>query len=333
MSTTVPEATTESSVSSESLKVTLVDIGLCTFSALLSIFIIGSNVITILAICKTASLRSITNAYVASLAVTDIIVGFDLILAALFMLPNLRAELFYKSIHACVLMQVIGVAMPVLSAIHMTFIAVERYMYICKPYLYPRVVTNRFVSCTLSIAWTFGLFYAILLQFTHVPYGEIPLCDITKTLRIECLFYPLSAMYFPVVSIIVVMYILILRVALRQTKAICSTVPSVAGAISQQGNTGIGDQHKNSKNNASRRATLKSVKFFLTVFGVFFVCATPTVVVVGLDFYTTVPPSLYRLFNVITFMNSGMNFIIYAVQNQQFRAAFLRLAPWNRSRY
>ncbi|XP_012936315.1 5-hydroxytryptamine receptor 4-like [Aplysia californica] len=330
---TVPEATTQSSVSSESLEVTLVDIGLCVFSALLSIFVIGSNVITILAIWKTAALRSITNAYVASLAVTDMIVGFDLILMALFMLPNLRAELFYKSIHACVLMQGISIAMTVLSVIHMTFIAVERYMYICKPYLYPRVVTKRFVSCTLAFAWTFGIFYAILPQFTHVPYGEIPLCDITKTLRIEYLFYCISAMYFPVVCIIVAMYVLILRVALRQTKAISSTVPSVTGAISQQGNTGTGDQHKNSKDNASRRATLKSVKFFLTVFGVFFVCVTPTVVVAGLDFYTMVPPSLYRLFNVITFMNSGMNFIIYAVQNQQFRAAFLRLAPWSKARY
>ncbi|KAK3732500.1 hypothetical protein RRG08_030700 [Elysia crispata] len=78
---------------------------------------------------------------------------------------------------------------------------------------------------------------------------------------------------------------------------------------------------------------MKSIKFFLTVFGVFLACGTPTVVVIGLDYYADVPDQLYRFMNLITMSNSGMNFLIYAAMNKQFRQAFLRNSVLARCRY
>ncbi|GFR73399.1 D(2) dopamine receptor [Elysia marginata] len=71
------------------------------------------------------------------------------------------------------------------------------------------------------------------------------------------------------------------------------------------------------------KGTMKSIKFFLTVFGVFLVCGTPTVVVMGLDYHYSVPSTVYRFLTIIAVSNSGMNFIIYAAMNRQFRHAFL----------
>ncbi|GFN88410.1 hypothetical protein PoB_001491600 [Plakobranchus ocellatus] len=72
------------------------------------------------------------------------------------------------------------------------------------------------------------------------------------------------------------------------------------------------------------KGTMKSIKFFLTVYGMFFLCGTPTVVAIGLDYYSEVPDMVYRFLNLFTLSNSGMNFIIYAAMNKQFRQAFLQ---------
>ena len=75
---------------------------------------------------------------------------------------------------------------------------------------------------------------------------------------------------------------------------------------------------------STSKATMKSIKFFLTVFGCFFCCITPMVIVLAVDIYIKVAGALYRFLNVVALLNSGMNFIIYSAMNKQFRAAFLK---------
>ncbi|GFO49566.1 neuropeptide ff receptor 2 [Plakobranchus ocellatus] len=69
---------------------------------------------------------------------------------------------------------------------------------------------------------------------------------------------------------------------------------------------------------------MKSIKFFLTVFGFFFCSLTPMAVVMAVDNYVDVYSGLYRFVHLIAILNSATNFIIYGVMNKQFRHAFLK---------
>ncbi|KAK3732501.1 hypothetical protein RRG08_030701 [Elysia crispata] len=310
-----------SSYKDELSVVTLTDAGLSMITLCLALFITSANATTVVAIWRTPALRTLANTYVCSLACVDFVVGLVCVLLALFLLPPVRLELFFKHIEVCSLFQGTIVGMSALSAIHMTLIAVDRYLYIIKPYFYQRVINFRVVAIFLAIAWGVGLIISFLPQFIAKPYGEVPLCDITQRQPIWYTFYTCTVLFGVLCVVNVIMYSIILNAAAKQRKAVRANVP-----ISHQNGKGQGNSSNISK------GTMKSIKFFLTVFGVFLVCGTPTVVVMGLDYYSRVPSQVYRFLNVVAVANSGMNFIIYAAMNKQFRQAFLRNSALARCR-
>ena len=118
---------TNSSYLDELSEVTITDAGLCLMALFLAVFITSANATTVLAIWRTPSLRTLANTYVCSLACADFVVGLACVLMALFMLPPVRLELFYNHIGVCSLFQGIVIGMVLLSAIHMTLIAVDRW--------------------------------------------------------------------------------------------------------------------------------------------------------------------------------------------------------------
>lgn len=213
---------TEADDEAEIGRIQFVDIILCVAACLLCVFVCTGNVMTILAIVNTPTLRTLANIYVASLAVADFIVGLTFILLALFSVPTTRIRIFYRFINVCVLMYGLSIGMTSVSAIHMTIISVDRYLYIAHPYFYQRVVTIRVVTGSMGFAWTFGSIYTLLPQFIHRPYPNPPVCDVTKLMPIGYIFYATAAIYWALVGVIVVMYSLILQTALRQGKAIHS---------------------------------------------------------------------------------------------------------------
>lgn len=292
--------------------VTLTDAGLSLMAMLLALFITSANATTILAIWRTPALRTLANTYVCSLACVDFIVGLVCVLLALFMIPPLRLEIFFKHIEMCSLFHGAIIGMSALSAIHMSLIAVDRYLYIIQPYFYQRFMTFRVISTFIGLAWVIGLGLSVMPFFTTAPYSEVPSCNITQRQPIWFTFYTCTALFTALCVVNLIMYSIILHAAGKQRRAVQANVP-----VHQQN----GKIKKNSSN--INKGTMKSIKFFLTVFGVFLLCGTPTVVVMGLDYYTPVPDDLYRFLNIFTVSNSGMNFIIYAAMNKQFRHAFL----------
>ncbi|XP_005111105.1 beta-4C adrenergic receptor-like [Aplysia californica] len=299
-----------------------VDVFLCLFASLLCLFICTGNVLTILAILRTGALRTFSNVYVAGLAVADFLVGVSLSLLALFMIPRLRQTLYFQHINLCVFMQGIVIGMVLLSVEHLCMISVERYLYIVKPYLYHRIITKNVVATTMVVAWTLGIFYSLAPQFSYRPYGEIPVCDPSENLPVEYLVYSNTVIYFITVAVIIVMYTRILKVACRQRNAILAVT-----VVVKADNSNVSPCVMEDESAKSRRATLKSVKFFLTVFGAYFLCITPMVVCICVDYFVNVSYILFRILNLIALTNSGMNFIIYSIQNKKFRHAFLRMLP------
>ncbi|CAL1547237.1 unnamed protein product, partial [Lymnaea stagnalis] len=285
--------------------VTLVDVSLFIFACLLAAFICAGNALAICAIWKTPSLRTLPNMYVASLAFADFVVGLGCVLLALFLLPPTRVALFFRYINLCVLMQGLNLGMTAVSVCHMALISVDRFLYITRPYLYDRVLKPRRAVVVLAAIWLFGVVYSFLPQFIYKPYGPQPLCDVTLVLPIGYLFYSSSSIYFSLVVVIMAMYSVILHTAFRQQKAITAITHNIAGINGE----------------LFVRTSLRSVKFFIIVFGVFFICLTPVVCCMAVDYYVNVPGDIYRLLNLLALTNSGMNFVIFAVLKKQFRWA------------
>ncbi|CAG5132122.1 unnamed protein product [Candidula unifasciata] len=307
---------------SEIGNVKAIDILLCFVACLLTVFVCTGNILTIFAIIYTPSLRTLANIYVVSLAAADFVVGLTFILLALFLVPTTRVTIFFRFINVCVLMYGSTIGMTAVSAIHMMMISVDRYLYISRPYFYQRAISSKVVIGCVCSAWTFGIFYSILPHFIHKPYPSTPICDVTQLMPIQYLFYATASLYWTLVVVIVVMYSLILHTALKHRKAIHS-----AGSNGSQNG---GEKLRFWERRVFRKSTVKSIKFFLTVFGVFFICLTPILICMGVDYFINIPPDIYRMCNLLALTNSGMNFIIYGVLNREFRYAFfkmLRLKP------
>ncbi|GFR73397.1 beta-1 adrenergic receptor [Elysia marginata] len=214
-----------SSYKDELSQVTLTDAGLSVMALFLALFITSANATTIMAIWRTPALRTLANTYVCSLACADFIVGLVCVLLALFMLPPVRLELFYKHIEVCSLFQGTTIGMSALSAIHMTLIAVDRYLYIIQPYFYQRVVTLRVISVFICMAWVIGLVLSFLPQFTTVPYGDVPLCDITARQPVWYTFYTCTVLFSALCVVNLIMYSIILHAAGKQRRAVRATAP------------------------------------------------------------------------------------------------------------
>ncbi|KAK3732499.1 hypothetical protein RRG08_030699 [Elysia crispata] len=230
---------TNSSYLDELSEVTITDAGLCLMALFLAVFITSANATTVLAIWRTPSLRTLANTYVCSLACADFVVGLACVLMALFMLPPVRLELFYNHIGVCSLFQGIVIGMVLLSAIHMTLIAVDRYLYIIRPYFYQRVINIRVISGFVGATWVVGLVLTFLPQFVAKPYGDVPVCDVTQRQPVWYTFYICLVLYSSLCIVNFVLYSIILHAAGKQRKAVRANVP-----VSHQSGKSEGENHR-----------------------------------------------------------------------------------------
>lgn len=339
------------------------DITLVVVALALSIFIIAVNSLTIFVIRATRRLQTLSNIYVMSLAVSDLIVGLGLVPLSAFYVPYVRKNYYDQNVNFCVFVLGINLGVAVISSLHMSLIATDRYIYIIWPYTYQKYVDQRAIYITLSCTWTFGVLYALLPQLIHNDASTVAKCDITLAMPVGYLFYSTSFLYGFCVVVDLVMYMQILYAAHRQRRVILSassappsgytnesfsvslTGTSLSDTAQPRDKNGLRrisvepfqhptqDCHPNPRSwnknfpVSSRKDTsyLKSVKFFMTVFGVYFICLTPTVVCMGVDYYKRVPRILYNMFNLLALLNSGMNFIIFFILNAKFRMSVLSL--------
>ncbi|KAH9523320.1 hypothetical protein Btru_066379 [Bulinus truncatus] len=283
------------------------------FVVTLSLFLVicSSNTLTIIGVCRTPRLRTLANMYVVSLAAVDFLLGLALVPMSLFMLPSTRVTLYYHYIHLCVFINGFNVGMMGNSLIHMTVISIDRYLYIVKPYFYQRVITVHSVVGLIASSWAMALVISSIPYFVFHSNGTACYCDATQLLPRWYMFYSTWSLYFPWAFIILVMYLLVVRTAVNQNRRI------KAGHMMPV--------HSNRTREILSKSSLKSIKFFVTVFGAFFVCVTPIVLCMGIDYIDSVPPWLYRCLIVLALMNSAMNFFILTKQNRQFRSELFKL--------
>ncbi|XP_014694419.3 motilin receptor [Equus asinus] len=128
-------------------------------AACLGLFAVGvsGNVVTVLLIARYRDMRTTTNLYLGSMAVSDLLIllglPFDL-----YRLWRSRPWVFGQLL--CRLSLYVGEGCTYATLLHMTALSVERYLAICRPLRARVLVTRRRVRALIAALWAVALLSA-----------------------------------------------------------------------------------------------------------------------------------------------------------------------------
>ncbi|XP_068746790.1 octopamine receptor beta-2R-like [Montipora capricornis] len=265
----------------------------CVFVVLIMVFAVVGNILVILAFKCFSRLRRVTNYFVVSLAVTDILVAVvSMPVWVAYIISGLH--LFQRKPLLQMLWTGTDIMVSVASIWHLTCVSIDRYLCITGPLYYHVRMTSKRAIVIISAIWVSSILIACLgPTFWHL--------DI-YTLVIVLLNYAIP------VIIILFAYMSIFKAARYQAKQIDLNI-----------------------NGQSRRFSLtvelKAAKTLGVVIGAFIVCWSPFFAL-NLRYYICrcpPPPLAVSVAKWMHYGNSMLNPLIYGLMNKDFRFAFKKL--------
>ena len=266
-------------------------LNILSFSFLLMIMFMTlfGNTLVILAFKKNSKIRTVTNYFVVSLAVADILVAITSmpIWAAY---PLLGARLKESILKIWTFMDILcGVA----SITNLTAISIERYVCIAYPFDYQITVTSRKAIPILIIIWLFS----VLMSSLKIVLWEVPPPKYELAVVISCFFMPLLIMC--------IFYTCIFRTVRFQIRQI-----SLATNVNMK--------------RFRLASELRAAKTIAVVIGAFVVCWGPFFILNTVYGFCNgcVPEVTIVVAKWMHYTNSVLNPILYACMHKEFRKAF-----------
>jgi hypothetical protein len=265
--------------------------------AIMALAVFG-NVLVVMAFRKFHKLRTVTNYFVISLAISDILIStLSMPTWAIHVVTGPDPEWEKIDRSALVIWTLTDIICGLTSIFNLTCISIERYICISAPLHYYQRMRGRRAIIIIIFIWIFAVFLAAargIFQDTKVIF--------------EVMFTVIG--FFIPLLIMVVMYSLIFRVACKQVKKI---------DIPMNGTT----------KKFRLRKEIKAAKTLGIVISAFFVCWSPFFV---LNFYAICGSCYASMRSEIIiaakwfhYVNSVLNPLIYARMNKDFRDAFTRI--------
>ena len=288
------------------------------------IFVVGllGNSAFFLLLARVKRMRTLTNFYLANLAVADILlllVRAGYLTATYHQSVLVWSQPFLRSI-GCILNAFVCGFTCMASLSLITFISFDRYFAICKPVKYRLMKNKKFFSfIAISLIWICSAMISCLFILTHgklvfkcivwpseEKYSNIPnfgqYCDpiYPYVKDINCIFLTMSM--FVILITNSVLYIKIVK-KLKQP---------------------MGENGKNSNQKIKKHVTL----MILANSVIFFCCVTPTQLLILLvQFLDHSDEQQVRLSNtafIFIMVNSAVNPIIYGAASPSYRRGFLK---------
>ena len=271
--------------------------GTATFTITLILATIFGNVLVILAFVLHRRMRTVTNAFVVSLACTDLCVAlFSMPVWVAYLLTGPMWILGATVIRAWTMVDIlIGTA----SIMNLMAISFDRVLCIRYPLQYSHWMTRRKVTAIIACVWIYSISVAVasFLLFTERLFNLI--------VFIMCFCVPLP--------VIITAHSIMFKTALRQIRQIRAIAPA---------------QYAKSHNNFLKE--FKAAKTLAVVVGAFVICWLPFVtlnVIYSLCDPSfdcpVVKPEIIMVAKWMHYGNSLLNPIIYTVMNREFRKAFM----------
>lgn len=282
-------------------------------SAVLTVLIlvtIAGNVVVCLAVGLNRRLRSLTNCFIMSLAVTDLLLGLLVLpFSAVYQLSHQWA---FGTVF-CNIYTSLDVMLCTASILNLFMISLDRYCAVTDPLRYPVLVTPARVAISLVFIWVISItlsFLSIHLGWNS-RHGSRNSSSSSNHTSLQCkvqvnevygLVDGLVTFYLPLL-IMCVTYHRLFKIARDQAKRINHSAPWKAASIREH----------------------KATVTLATVMGAFVVCWFPyfTVFVYrGLRGDEAVNPVLEAVVLWLGYANSALNPILYAALNRDFRTAY-----------
>ncbi|KAI1289954.1 Dopamine receptor 1 [Halotydeus destructor] len=264
------------------------------WTLLILVTLIG-NILIILTIKSTRSLRNATNLYLASMAVADL--GVAIFVMPLAAYRTFGDGIWSLKIGACKVFLAGDFLFTTSSIWHLSAIAFDRYEAVSQPLQYNAQDRKKKTALVIAIIWLMSAVFAFwLLVLNHWPSEE---CYLRA--GVFSLTWTILSFYVPLVGL-VVFYLRIYSIVHS----------SFAGGPSIQGST--------------RSREIRMTMIMALIIGVFVICWLPLKVVDTANFFCPCyncqyQDSTFIILSVLSYSNSMMNPIIYTAFNREFRGS------------
>ncbi|XP_005993445.3 histamine H2 receptor [Latimeria chalumnae] len=276
-----------------------------------TVITIFGNVVVCLAVGFDRKLRSLTNCFIVSLAITDLLLG--LLVLPFSAVKELSSEWYFGSIF-CNIYISLDVMLCTASILNLFMISLDRYYAVTAPLRYAMLATPFRVAVAMVFIWVVSL----MLSFLPIHLGWNTLNSTVQNVdhETECTFElnkvyvlvdALGTFYIPLV-IMCITYYRIFKIAREQAKRINNLTCC----------------------NSIRQTTVKEHKATVTlaiVMGAFIICWFPYFTVFTYEGIRgiRINPTSSSIVLWLGYTNSTLNPILYAALNRDFRTAYQRL--------
>lgn len=281
------------------------------------------NFVVILAVITHRKLRTTTNAFVVSLAVADMCVSIFVMPFSIY--QQLNNKLWHLGELLCKLSSSLDVMMCTVSIFHLSCLAIDRYLAICRPFLHERL-TIRWVSFMLTLCWVTPIFISFIPIFkgwNHIGIEDIISCAFPVDSNV-CMF--VVNIPFAFICSFIAFYIPVAFMGVCNVKIYMAAVKQ-AHQIRVLEAAGNHNHYSHCKRKSKFKQESKAAKTLGIIMGCFSVCWFPFFIMNIID-----PLIGYSILYVpwqialwLGYINSLMNPLLYYYFNRNFYTAIRRL--------
>ena len=333
-STTAPELESVCSVATQPVFIVVT-----VFLVLIMLATLFGNALVITAVYLFHRLRRMTNFFIISLAVSDLLVALGHLPLRIDQSTHNMNWCFDKAdgvVTTCAYWIAVDTVFSSASICNLVVISIDRFLAITKPFEYRSRMTKRVGFSLIAFVWVYALLWGVLslVDWTGESTPNNPHISVTfkadaqerscgKKDRVYYTTAMAVALFLPLL-IVIVTYSCVFRVAFTQAKAVASLDPN--------------------KGKKHILRELKATKTIAVVIGAFIVCWLPGFIMIVLSLWCK---ACFKRFvenkdlslairiifvSVLPVMNSSLNPLIYTLFNKEFRQAFSRMLCLGRSR-
>lgn len=304
-----PNGTASNTASSSCLESTAFKVTLSLVLSVLILITAAGNVVVCLAVGLNRRLRSLTNCFIVSLAITDLLLG--LLVLPFSAIHQLSCKWSFGKVF-CNIYISLDVMLCTASILNLFMISIDRYCAVMDPLRYPVLVTPVRVTISLILIWVIS----ITLSFLSIHLGwnnrsgtiqgnhTTPKCKFQVN-EVYGLVDGLVTFYLPLL-IMCVTYYRIFKIAREQARRINHISTWQAATIREH----------------------KATVTLAAVMGAFIICWFPyftAFVYRGLKGDEAINEVVEAVVLWLGYANSALNPILYAALNRDFRTAYQQL--------